>query len=67
MLPTPEQTGIGEGPTTSENTEVREQMKWADGRKRKAYTAFTDEDRANIAIQEAEIDGPFSDLDEYLD
>ena len=31
------------------------------------YTAFTDEDRANIAIQEAEIDGPFSDLDEYLD
>ena len=48
LLPTPEQTGIGERPTTSANTEVREQMMQADGRKRKAYTAFTDEDRAKI-------------------
>ena len=48
FLPTPEQTGIGERPTTSANTEVREQMMQADGRKWKAYTAFTDEDRAKI-------------------
>ena len=47
-MPTPEQTGIGERATTSASTEVTEQIKRADGRKRKAYTAFTDEDRAKI-------------------
>ena len=44
-LPTPEQTGIGERATTSANTEVSKQLKLTGGNKRKAYTAFSDEDR----------------------
>ena len=55
MLPTPQQTGIGEHATTSAaNTEIREQMKQAHGRKRKAYTAFTNEDRAKTGKHAAE-------------
>ena len=53
-LPTPEQTGIGEHATTSADTEVREQRKRTDGRKRKAYTAFTHKDRAEIGKHAAE-------------
>ena len=51
-LPNPEQTGIGERATTSANTEVSKQLKLTGGEKRKAYTAFSDEDRAKICCRE---------------
>ena len=52
-LPTPEQTGIGERATTSANIEVSKQLKLTDGKK-KAYTTFSDEDRAKIGKHAAE-------------
>ena len=51
-LPTPEQTGIAERATTSANTEVSKQLKLTGGKKRKAYTAFSDEDRAKMCCRE---------------
>ena len=53
-LPTPEQTGNGERATTSANTGVSKQLKLTGGKKRKAYTAFSDEDRAKIGKHAAE-------------
>ena len=52
ILPNPEQTGIGERATTSADTEVSKQLKLTGGKKRKAYTAFSDEDRAKICCRE---------------
>ena len=54
LLPTPEQTGIGERATTSANTDVSKQLKLTGGKKRKAYTAFSDEDQAKIGKHDAE-------------
>ena len=51
-LPNPEQTGIGERATTSANTGVSKQLKLTGGEKRKACTAFSDEDRAKICCRE---------------
>ena len=51
-LPNPEQTGIGEHATTTANTEVSKQLKLTGGKKRKAYTAFSDEDRAKMCCRE---------------
>ena len=53
-LPTPEQTGIGEHATTSANTQVSKQLQLTGRKKRKAYTAFSDEDRAKIGKHAAE-------------
>ena len=50
-LPTPEQTGIGERATAEANAAVAEVLGdsgHSNGRKRKCYTAFSDEDRAAI-------------------
>ena len=52
LLPNPEQTGIRELATTSANTEVSKQLKLTGGKKRKAYTTFSDEDQAKICCRE---------------
>ena len=56
-LPTPQQTGIGERATTEANaavTEVIGDSGHSNGRKKKRYTAFSDEDRAAIGRHAAE-------------
>ena len=63
-LPTPQQTGIGERATTEVNTPVSEvntpvsevigDSAHCNGRKRKHYTSFSDEDRAAIGRHAAE-------------
>ena len=54
-LPTPSQTGIGDGPTAAANREV-EQITSVDRseRKRKRYAIYSDEDHANIGRYAAE-------------
>ena len=47
-LPTPEQTGIGQRATTSANIEDSTQLKLTGGKRKKAYTAFSDEVRAKL-------------------
>ena len=56
-LPAPQQTGIGERATTEANTAVAKVIGNSGhsiGRKRKRYTAFSDEDRAAIGRHAAE-------------
>ena len=56
-LPTPQQTGIGERAITEVNAAVAEVIGdsgHSNGRKRKRYTAFSDEDRAAIGRHAAE-------------
>ena len=56
-LPAPQQTGIGERATTEANAAVAKVIGDSGhsiGRKRKRYTAFSDEDRAAIGRHAAE-------------
>ena len=56
-LPAPQQTGIGERATTEANAAVAKVIGdsgYSIGRKRKCYTAFSDEDRAAIGRLAAE-------------
>ena len=56
-LPTPQQMGIGEQATTEANTaaeEVTGDSGHCNGRKRKRYTAFSDENRAAIGRHASE-------------
>ena len=56
-LPSPEEVGLGETVTAEANSAVREKfgrIEAARGKKRKRYTAFTDEERARIGRYAAE-------------
>ena len=56
-LPTPQQTGIGGRATTEASADVAKVIGGSghsNGRKRKRYTAFSDEDRAAIGRHAAE-------------